>query len=60
MNRPLYHTTFGGVVYLSDFDTNHRGNHNSKGSSIARRIIADWSFDNQCIKNKSNKIRTWR
>lgn len=39
------HTRFGGLIYLSDFDTeNPCGN-------IADRIISDWKFDSQCKKN---------
>lgn len=41
------HTTFGGVLYPSDFDTtNPRGN-------IAERIARDIRFDEQCKRNLS-------
>lgn len=45
------HTTFGGTIYLSDFETEYRGKSNSKGSVIAARILSDWKFDRQCGKN---------
>lgn len=51
-NYKVDHTTFGGIICLSDFDTNHRGKNNSNGSSIAKRIISDWKFDRQCKTNR--------
>ncbi|MDE5804588.1 MAG: hypothetical protein K2I22_16910 [Lachnospiraceae bacterium] len=46
-NGRTNHTTFGGVLYSSDFDTsNPRGN-------IAERIARDTRFDEQCKKNLS-------
>lgn len=45
------HSAFGGVIYQSDFDTNSGGRDNFKGSSVARRIISDQKFDEQCRKN---------
>jgi len=60
MKEILNHTTFGGVICLSDFETNHRGSRTANGSPIARRIIADWSFDDQCRKNTTNNIKKWR
>ncbi len=50
------HNTFGGLISLSDFDTNYKRKTNSGGSLIARHIIADWSFDEQCRKNIANQI----
>lgn len=50
------HTTFGGLITLSDFDTSRKKKTNPKGSSIARRIIADRCFDEQCRKNKENRL----
>lgn len=44
--------TFGGKIYLSDFDTEYcNGN-------IASRIFSDWKFDEECKKNSENK--EWR
>lgn len=54
--RNTSHNTFGGLISLSDFDTNYKRKTNSGGSLIARRIIADWSFDEQCRKNITNQI----
>lgn len=45
------HTTFGGYIYPSDFNTDYRGKDNPKGSPIARRILSDQRFDEQCGKN---------
>ena len=35
------HTTFGGIIYSSDFNTDYRGKDNTNGSFIAQRIISD-------------------
>ena len=48
------HSTFGGLVYSSDFNTDYRGKDNTNGSCIAQRIIADWEFDKQCRKIREN------
>lgn len=45
------HTTFGGTIYLSDFETDYVGK-SQKDSSIARRIMSDWRFDQQCKRNR--------
>ncbi len=49
------HTTFGGIIYQSDFETNYRGKDNNNGFSIAQRIINDLKFDEQCRKNIENR-----
>lgn len=46
------HNTFGGLIYPSDFDTNHEGTRN-----IAERIVQDQRFDEQCRKNIEGKER---
>jgi len=51
------HTTFGGEIYLSDFETDYRGKDNKNGSSIAQRIVSDLRFDEQCRKNIENRER---
>ncbi len=51
------HSTFGGIIYLSDFETYHRGKDNNNGSTIASRISSDWKFDEQCRKNIENRER---
>lgn len=55
------HTTFGGEIFPSDFNT-HRGKDNTNGSTIASRIASDWIFDNRCQKNIEERIRNkeWR
>lgn len=39
------HNTYGGLIYASDFDTEHYYSHN-----IASRIVEDWIFDRNCRK----------
>ena len=51
------HTKFGGTICISDFNTDNRGKNNTNGSPIAKRIMEDWGFDKQCIKNKENTER---
>lgn len=46
------HTKFGGIICLSDFNTDYRGKDNTNGSTIANRIAADNRFDKQCKKQK--------
>ena len=48
--REVDHSKFGGLIYFTDFDTNHRGKDNTYGSPIAQRIISDRKFDQQCRK----------
>ena len=43
-NHPSH---FGGILYVSDFDTVHSGSRN-----MASRIAADWRFDEHCRKNE--------
>lgn len=49
--------TFGGLVYLSDFNTEScfpkKG-----GSSVAGRILSDWRFDEICRKNLEMREKT--
>ena len=45
------HSTFGGIIYPADFNTDHRKRHPIYGSSIANRIIQDLKFDEQCRRN---------
>lgn len=51
------HSTFGGIIYQSDFETDYRGKDNNNGSSIAQRIVSDLKFDEQCRKNIENRER---
>ena len=50
------HSTFGGLVYLSDFCTDYRAKNNKNGSAVAKRIASDRKFDEQCRKNRINKL----
>lgn len=49
-------TTFGGIIYPSDFNTDYNGKSNKDGSHIASRIIQDQRFDEQCRKNSIFKL----
>lgn len=46
------HSTFGGVILSSDYDTGHSGSRN-----MATRIVAAWNFDNWCKNNKGNNYK---
>lgn len=46
------HSTFGGLIYPSDFNTDNNGKKNYNGSPIAKRIASDDKFDQQCRMNK--------
>lgn len=56
-NYKVDHSTFGGVVYVSDFNTEYTGFKNQKRSFIADRISSDFKFDKQCKKNIDGRIR---
>lgn len=43
-------STFGGLIYFTDFYTNCSENANTR-SPIASRILQDRKFDKQCKKN---------
>lgn len=47
-------TTFGGIVYLSDFSTYHPRTKCGAGSPTASRIAQDQKFDDTCRKNGQN------
>lgn len=52
------HSTFGGVILSSDYDTGHSGSRN-----MAARIVAAQNFDNWCKNNKGNdkyRLPKWR
>ena len=51
------HTTVGGIIYPSDYNTDYRGRDNTRGSAIAQRIISDRNFDYRCKKNIEMKNR---
>lgn len=65
MNELLHRTpinqkdpsTYGGLIYPSDFNTNFRANGNAGSSAIAARILSDQRFDMQCRKKQEEKER---
>lgn len=46
------HNTYGGEIYLSDFNTSYEGH---KG--IAERIAKAERFDKQCLKNIETNLK---
>lgn len=50
------HTTFGGIINPSDYNTEMGRKSNIKGSAIASRIISDKNFDKQCKRNLELKM----
>ena len=58
-NYKVDNTTFGGLIYQSDFNTDYSGNTNANGSVVASKIASDWRFDESCKKG-SNTITYWR
>ena len=53
------HTTFGGIIYPSDFNTESRGKPHMNGSLTANRIAQDFRFDEEYKKiSKSRAIQT--
>ena len=52
--KKVDHSTFGGLIFPSDFNTNRRDN-GDDGSSIASRIVSDMKFDEQCRKNAESR-----
>lgn len=54
------HTTFGGYIYPSDFNTDSRRKNNGNGSPVASRIMQDLTFDRQCRANRENRERQKR
>ena len=55
IERGFYKTrndTFGGYIYLSDFDTEY-----CRSKNIAARIASDWKFDEQCKRNALGRER---
>lgn len=56
-NYKTNHSTFGGIIYSSDFNTSHNEKTNPFGSSIAKRILSDMRFDIQCKRNREFQNR---
>lgn len=52
------HSTFGGLIYPSDFNTDYRAKVNTNGSTFAQRIVSDWKFDRQCRLNAENRSKS--
>lgn len=57
MTNKFNHSTFGGFIHPSDFETERGKRVYANGSAIARRIAWDFSFDEQCRKNIENRKR---
>lgn len=55
--KPIQKNTFGGLIYLSDFDSEYRSKKNARGSIIASRIAQDKRFDAQCQRNIEARTR---
>lgn len=53
IDRELQHRTFGGIIFLSDFCTNHSRNKNKP--SWGSRIASDKKFDWGCKQAAENK-----
>lgn len=49
------HTKFGGLIYPSDFYTDHRGKDYMNHSPLATRIANDARFDYQCKRYRLNQ-----
>lgn len=52
------HIHFGGVIYLSDFNTEYREKDNIRGSSIAARIESDFRWEKRLLKRLGYEIKT--
>ncbi len=48
-SNKMNYSTFGGLIYLSDYDTSHTP------GNIVQRIITDMNFDKQCKRNSENR-----
>lgn len=51
------HKHFGGKIYPSDFNTDYRGDDNTKGSTIARRIEIDFRWERSLLRQYANTNR---
>ena len=49
------HIHLGGKIYLSDFNTDYRGNDNTNGSSIAARIESDLRWEKKILSKYRRK-----
>lgn len=49
------HTKFGGLIFLSDFNTDNRDKNNTNGSKIAIRIESDRQREEKLWKKERNK-----
>lgn len=54
-NFQTKNSTFGGIIYFSDYYTDYRKGNNN-GSTIAQRIISDRYFDLKCKNNILNNL----
>lgn len=56
----LLSNTFGGLIYLSDYNTEHKSRKISRASAVANRIAQDKCFDAQCKRNTEIRKRSLR
>ena len=49
------HRHLGGIIYLSDFNTDYRGKDNINGSTIASRIESDFRREKKLYEDRSKK-----
>ena len=54
INIHTNHSSFGGIIYPSDFETEY---YSENGRNIASRIASDWNFEKQCLKNEIARER---
>ena len=54
ININTNHSSFGGVIYPFDFETEY---YSENGRNIASRIASDWIFDEECRKNEIARER---
>ena len=54
INIHTNHSSFGGIIYPSDFETEY---YSENGRNIASRIASDWIFDEECRKNEIARER---
>lgn len=49
------HIHFGGLIYVSDFNTDYRGKNATNGSSIAARIESDLRREKKMLDKRKEK-----
>jgi hypothetical protein len=51
------HTTYGGLILPTDFNTCVSTDKTSQKSSVASRIASDYAFDSWCLNYKKHITR---